>query len=196
LKRRAANRAATWLLAGGASLLVLGVAREARALPLLTLSANLRGLYGTSLGDEEVSPYGAGIGLSGGVTLPMSLCLGASFDYFFGETQAIQSGEVSVSSYQLLGHLGYDISLALLTLRPSLGVGLFHGSVEVGTDGRIGFTDVPGSSSTNDLVVAPGAELLLGLGLWSVSAEVRYDNVFADGDADGLFVGAGLGASL
>ncbi len=189
------KRAARGLLAAAAALFAFGVTRDTQALPLLTLSANLRGLYGTPTRDQEVKPYGGGIGLSAGVTLPASLYPGASFDYFFGETEETQLGNITLSSYQLMADLGYDLSLALLTLRPSLGVGVFH--LDGVADTNNSAFSAGGSDSPTNLLVSPGAELLLGLGLWSVSAEARFDKVFArDGYSDGIFVGAGLGLIL
>jgi hypothetical protein len=161
---------------------VFGVSREAEALPLVTFSGSARGLYGSALGDPGLNAYGAGIGLRAGVTLPLSLYLGASLDYFLGEEKA----GVSVSRLQVMGNVGYDLGFGPLTLRPFLGVGLSNGSA-----------DSPvGDTSESDLVVAPGAEFAVGLGLLSVSAEARYNKVVADGDADALVLGLGLGFSL
>jgi hypothetical protein len=36
----------------------------------------------------------------------------------------------------------------------------------------------------------------VGLGFLSVGGEVRYNKVFADGDADAIVVGAGVGLSF
>ena len=61
--------------------------------------------------------------------------------------------------------------------------------VEVG--GALAFEE-----TESDFVLSPGAEGIIGLGLFSVSAEVRYNKVFADGDADALIMGVGVGFSL
>ena len=165
---------------------VVAAPREAQALPLLTLSGSARGLYGSALGDATLSAYGAGLGLRAGVTLPTALYLGGSFDYFFGESEEILGVESSVSLLQLMAHAGYDLGLGPLTLRPGLGLGLAQTSLDAGI----------ADESEGDFVISPGAELIVGLGFWSVSAEARYNKIFADGDVDALVFGAGLGFSL
>ena len=123
-----------------------------------------------------------------GITLPSALYLGASFDYFFGESEDdVVDAEFAI--YQLMANVGYDLGLGPLTLRPSLGLGVANSSVEVG--GPISFEE-----TESDFVLSPGAEGIIGLGVLSVSAEVRYNKVFADGDADALIMGVGFGFSL
>lgn len=164
----------------------LGFSGEAHALPLLTLSGSLRGLYGSAFGDPIVNPYGPGLGVRAGITLPASLYLGASLDYFFGESEDVAGIDVSASLLQLMANVGYDAGLGPLTLRPSLGLGLAQSNVEGGA-----FDD-----SKGNFVLSPGAEAIIGLGLLSVSGEVRYNKVFVDGDFDGIYFGVGLGFSL
>jgi hypothetical protein len=159
---------------------------DAAALPLLTLSASLRGLYGSAFGDPEADPYGPGLGVRAGVTLPGSLYLGASLDYFFGDSVDIAGVELNQSLLQVMANVGYDAGLGPLTLRPSVGLGLAQSNVEIG----------PLDESESDFVLSPGAEAIVGLGLLSVSGEVRYNKVFADGDFDGVYFGVGLGFSL
>lgn len=168
---------------------VLGVADRAEALPLLTLSGSLRGLYGSPVGDAEPSAYGPGIGLRGGLTIPSSLYLGASLDYFFGESLEAGGSEISTSLLQVMGHLGYDLGLGPLTLRPGLGLGLSSFSVEISGP-------IDGDESESKFVASPGVEGMISLGLLSVGAEVRYNKVFADGDVDAVVLGVGLGFSL
>lgn len=165
---------------------VMAMPGTAQALPLLTLSASLRGLYGSSSGDPELDPYGPGIGVRAGVTLPASLYLGASLDYFFGESESLAGVDASASLLQVLGNVGYDVGFGPLTLRPSLGFGLAQSNEELGAV----------DESDGNFVLSPGAELFVGLGLLSVSGEVRYNKVFADGDTDAVVLGLGLGFSL
>lgn len=156
--------------------------REAAALPLLGFSASLRGLYGVTLGDQAVNPYGPGLGLRAGLTLPVSLYVGASLDVFAGEDDR----GLAASRIQGMGHVGYDVGLGLVTLRPTLAAGFSHASFEVA-----------GSEFTEgDFLLAPGVEANLGLGLIALGAELRYNKVFAEGDADGLIAGVGLGLSF
>lgn len=165
----------------------LAFSGSAHALPLLTLSGSLRGLYGSDLDDQDVTPYGPGLGLSAGVTLPASLYVGASLDYFFGESATIAGLDASASLFQVLGHVGYDLGFWPLTLRPSLGLGFAQSSVDL---------EGLGDSSDSDFVLSPGAELFVGLGLLTVSGEVRYNKIFSDSGVDALILGVGLGFSL
>jgi hypothetical protein len=183
------SRSVRGLAASGslaAFIAVLAAPRDAQALPLLTISGSARGLYGAPLGDPPLSAYGAGFGLRAGLTLPTALYLGGSFDYFFGESEELLGVDASASLLQLMAVAGYDLGLGPLTLRPSLGLGLAQTSVDAGI----------ADTSEGDFVLSPGAELIVGLGFWSVSAEARYNKIFADGDADALVFGAGLGFSL
>jgi hypothetical protein len=181
------------MVAGAAGFFTLAVSADAQALPLITLSGSVRGLYGSAVADSDLNPYGLGLGLRAGVTLPMSLYLGASFDYFAGESEEILGADISVGIYQLMANVGYDLGLGPipLTLRPSLGFGYSHLNADVGdADIQIGSED-----SESDFVLSPGAELILGLGLLTLSAEARYNKVFAD-DSDGVILGVGVGFSL
>lgn len=164
----------------------LAFSGDADALPLLTISGSLRGLYGSALGDPALNPYGPGLGLRAGVTLPTSLYLGASLDYFFGESEEVEGVDISASLLQVMANVGYDLGLGPLTLRPSLGLGLAQSNAEA--------ADI--DTSEANFALSPGAEAIVGLGLLSVSGEVRYNKVFADDDLDGLYFGVGLGFSL
>jgi len=171
-------------VAGGVC--ALAAPREAQALPLLTFSASLRGLYGSVSGDPDLNPYTAGLGLRAGVTLPASLYLGASMDYFFGESESVNGFDTSASVLQFLGNVGYDFGLGPLTLRPLVGFGYAQRNVELGDQ------DV----SEGDFALSPGVEAIIGLGLLSVGGELRYNKVFADDDIDAVIIGLGLGISI
>ena len=173
-----------------AALLVLGTSSTAQALPLVTLSGSVRGLYGSPTDDLRPDPYGGGIGLRLGVTLPASLYLGGSFDYFFGEseTNALEVKQ-SASVLQLMARVGYDLGVGPVTLRPQLGLGLAQSQQDVGDIGV----------SESDFALAPGAEFIFGLGLLSLSAEANYNIVFVGDDeqsANAWILGLGLGFSL
>ena len=173
-----------------AALLVLGTSSTAHALPLVTLSGSVRGLYGSPADDLGLNPYGGGIGLRLGVTLPASLYLGGSFDYFFGESETNAADlEQSVSVLQLMARVGYDVDIGPVTMRPQLGLGLAQSQLDFGGI----------STSESDFALAPGAEFIFGLGLLSLSAEANYNVVFA-GDNDQVtnawILGLGLGVSF
>jgi outer membrane protein with beta-barrel domain len=146
----------------------------------------VRGLYGSALGDAELNGYGPGFGLRAGVTLPASLYLGASFDYFFGETDSVAGVDISASVLQVLANVGYDAGLGPITLRPNLGFGLAQTEAEL----------EDASTSEGNFAISPGVEAFLGLGLLTVSGELRYNHIFAEGDGDAIIVGVGLGLTL
>jgi opacity protein-like surface antigen len=173
-----------------AALLVLGTSSIAHALPLVTLSGSARGLYGSPSDDLGLNSYGGGIGLRLGVTLPASLYLGGSFDYFFGESETNAADlEQSASVLQGMARVGYDLGVGPVTLRPQLGLGLARYHADFGGV----------SASESDFALAPGAEFIFGLGLLSLSAEANYNVIFA-GDNDQItnawILGLGLGFSL
>jgi hypothetical protein len=179
-------RAIVHALAAAGAVCALTAPSAARALPLITLSASLRGLYGAVSGDPALNPYGPGIGVRAGVTLPASLYLGASVDYFFGESESEAGIDSSASMLQVLGNVGYDFGFGPLTLRPNLGFGLAQSNVELGEE----------DASEGNFALSPGVEAVIGLGLLNVGGELRYNKVFADGDVDAVIVGIGLGASI
>lgn len=176
------------VLTVAATLVPLTTTSTASALPLLTISGSARGLYGSPTGDTELNPYGVGLGLRAGVTLPASLYLGASYDYFFGESDTGGALDVSSSLQQFMGRVGYDLGLGPLTLRPQLGFGVAQASSELG----------PVEDTASEFVLAPAVEFSFGLGLLSLGAEVSYNKVFADDgvEADGVVLGVGLGFSI
>jgi Outer membrane protein beta-barrel domain len=174
------------LLAVAGGLCAVAAPREARALPLLTFSASLRGLYGSVSGEPDLNPYTAGLGVRAGLTLPSSFYLGASVDYFFGESESVAGFDTSASVFQLLGNVGYDFGLGPLTLRPLVGLGYAQRNVDIGDQ----------DASEGDFALSPGVEAIFGFGLLSVGGELRYNKVFADDDIDAVIVGLGLGLSL
>jgi hypothetical protein len=207
MKIQSSGRWGVRFLGGLSALALLALERDAHALPLLTLWGSVRGLYGSVAGDEAkvavgsstntqyetVNGYGPGLGLSAGVTLPLSLYLGASYDYFFGETVSFSGGpDVSRASSQLLARVGYDLGLGPLTLRPELGLGALFSSVEVeGGEPEISDRDL----TANGTVLAPAVEAFFGLGLLNINAEARYELVAGD-NSNALVIGLGLGLSL
>jgi uncharacterized protein with beta-barrel porin domain len=183
--RRSSRVIARALAVAGAAA-ALSASKPAEALPLLTLSGSVRGLYGSATGDQELNPYGPGLGLRAGVTLPASLYLGASLDWFAGESESVAGIDTSASLLQVLANVGYDAGFGPLTLRPFLGLGLAQATASVG--------DI--DESDGNFVLSPGAELSIGLGLLSVGAEVRYNHIFVDDNIDGVIIGVGLGFSI
>lgn len=207
LSRGSRRSSGPWVAAIVCAAATLGFAASASALPLITFSADLRGLYGSALGGEEVVDYyGPGIGLRAGVSLPLGWYVGASADHYFGvKADEVTAGtpvpEFTASQTQFLGHLGFDWGIGPLSLRPTLGAGYAMSDIEL-ESASAGFTS-PGSEG--DFMLSPGAEFVVSLGLLTVGAEARYNYVFRgsvadalgkDADAGALIFGFGFGLSL
>lgn len=190
-------------LAALTAVAALTASTDAGALPLLQISGNARWLYAAHVDDEDSELSSPGFGLSAGVTLPLSLYLGASFQYFVGTDRSYTylgpSGAVAArekfsnSSFQLLAHVGYDVGLLALTLRPSLGLGWWR-SVYQGTCG--GGCDP--NFNRDGVSISPGVELLYSFGLLNVSGEARFDAVAFSpgGSTQSMIFGLGAGFSL
>ncbi len=168
----------------------LAMVERASALPLVSVDLSLRGLYGSATGDGELNAYGPGIGVRAGVSLPLSLYLGGSYDYFFGESSEVLGVDTSVSISQFMGHIGSNFGLGPISVRPTLGIGLSQATSEVEGGG------VSASDSEGAFVLSPGAEVLFSLGLISVSAEARYNAVLDEDRDDAIVVGAGIGVGF
>jgi hypothetical protein len=134
--------------------------------------------YGKELNEGDFNPWGTGLGIEGGYTLPiLNVYLGGNAEYFFGAKSDVKSsvlsGSVDGHIFQLSAEGGYDIGLGpLLVLRPKLGIGFASPHVEVCTP------DCDKRNDTNFLL-APGAKLLLFTSHFSLSADVRYALLFA-----------------
>jgi hypothetical protein len=181
-----------WAAALGALGAVASLSANAAA---AGISASVRALYGFGLGDSQTisvggatssstdwNPYGLGVGLRGGVTLS-SFYLGASFDYFASETTKLEGIEVSGGRTQWMANLGYEFGLSLLTLRPFIGIGYARTSIKSGQSG---------DESQDDFAFAPGAEVMVSLGFFNISGELRYSLA----NTDALIAGIGAGISF
>lgn len=151
--------------------------------------------YGIYVGEGNVNPYGFGLGAHGGYTLDMNLHLGASFEYFFGESQNVPGGSDSIKLWNLMFEPGYDIAIGdTMLIRPQLGIGLTNVSSEV-------CLNVPGvasgcnSDSTGRFAMAPGAKFMIDFGGFYGMAGLRFHHIFTDGgNADALLLNVGAGA--
>lgn len=184
-----------------------GLAASASALPLISFSADVRGLYGSAVGGEKaVDFYGPGIGLRAGVSLPLGWYVGASVDHYFGVDVDAVSGdspipEFKTSQTQFLGHLGLDWGIGPLSLRPTLGAGFSMSDIDVSAVGADAATETTSGAFT----MSPGAEFIVSLGLFTIGAELRYNYVFRDDlidlatqktDKGAIIYGFGFGLSI
>jgi hypothetical protein len=137
--------------------------------------------------------YGIGIGVRGGVTLPvLPLYIGGTFMYHLGTTV----GEIKTNVFYLGPEVGYELSLGPATIRPYLGVG-YASARSSGSFcfGGLGCTDV--SNSEGKIAFWPGVTGLVGVGPVFVGADLRYtvitDVPDGNGNAFGAFATLGMG---
>jgi hypothetical protein len=144
--------------------------RDASALGPIDLELGLKAGGGTNpLGNPQPpNPLGFGIGARGGVSL-FSVYAGLNVMYYFGSSQTLDnpgpSGSVSTTSANLHslmygGELGYNIKLAILTIRPQVGLGNY-------TQSETGISDV------NNLYVEPGVTGMIALGTFFLGADAN-----------------------
>jgi hypothetical protein len=145
--------------------------------------------YGLEMNDGDFNPWGPGLGVQAGYTLPNAVYVGGLFEYFFGDKQETLGIKVTGNIWQVMGEGGYDIGLGdTFVIRPKLGVGLANSSAEIcGTGAPCQ------SSSSSDLAIAPGATFMLFVPHFKLSADVRYDLVFSDETQKALIFTVGFG---
>jgi opacity protein-like surface antigen len=146
--------------------------------------------YGLELEEGDFNPWGPGLGLQVGYTLPAAaIYVGGNFDYFFGDTLDVGGVELSGNIWQLMAEAGYDVGLGeVVVLRPKIGVGFASLNAETCIDPG-GCTD----DSSTDFALAPGATFILLTEKFSLSLDVRYDMIFADETLNALIFSAGVG---
>src|SRR3954470_14749046 len=81
--------------------------------------------YGIEMNSGDVNPWGIGLGLDGGYTLPNAVYLGGNIEYFFGDSVGDDINGATINIWQLSAEGGYDIGLGpIFVLRPKVGLGL------------------------------------------------------------------------
>ncbi len=159
------------------------------------------GLLGYGFSTEKhspVNPYGLGLGLSAGLTLPgIPIYAGARLVGFLGakgHTPSVLPG--ASATEQSLSYLTYGIDLGYelgknLVLRPSLGIGraVLKGKVTIPGAAEI-------SASDGSLYLAPGIALLVKAGLLFVGAEARYMFLTESKHVSGMSLLASVGVTL
>lgn len=178
--------------------LLTGLAALAVALPSFAdepatagrLQIGLGFRYGAELNEGDFNPWGTGIGLDGGYTLPvLPIYVGGNFEYFFGSTLESPGAKLEGNIWQLMAEGGYDIGLgSRVVLRPKLGLGYAHTKLETCLTG-FGCA----SDKSSDFAVAPGATFMLFLPMLSLSFDGRYEMVLADETAKAFIFSAGIG---
>jgi hypothetical protein len=152
--------------------------------------------YGAELNEGDFNPWGTGIGLEVGYTLPvLPIYVGGNAEYFFGNkislggTPTIAAGSVESHIWQLSAEGGYDFGLGdHVVLRPKLGLGFASPSVEVCGGGLPCRKD----SETKGLI-APGAKLILMFSRIELSFDGRYAVVLSDPASKAFIFSVGIG---
>jgi hypothetical protein len=146
--------------------------------------------YGAELNDGDFNPWGTGLGLEAGYTLPLlPIYVGGNAEYFFGDS--VESGGVKVDGkiWQISAEGGYDFGVGdHLVIRPKLGLGFATASTEA-------CAGVLGCSSNSDTkpLIAPGAKFILMFSRFELSFDGRYAVVTSDPSAKAFIFSAGVG---
>ena len=167
----------------------------------LSYSGSVGAFYGgLPAASDSVNPYGMGLGLRLGSTLPVGLYLALSYEHFFGgepsEVSNIYAYEREATTEQLQGWVGYELPLDGITLRPCLGLGAAYMQEQTLT------TDQQGGRERSEedafgFVASPALQLIFPVGPASLLVEGRYSIVpEAVAEADALLVGVGFGAEI
>lgn len=174
-----------WVLLGlvtaGGVLTSLPAAAEPATANVLQIGLGFR--YGFEMEDGDFNPWGPGIGLDVGYTLPSAVYLGGAFDYFFGDEQEGRSANI----WQLMAEGGYDLGAGPFVLRPKLGVGF------ASLNDELCVLDACSDESSTEFAIAPGATLMYIGEKISLSVDLRYDMIFAEQTLNALIFSAGIG---
>jgi opacity protein-like surface antigen len=149
--------------------------------------------YGALLSDGEPNPWGTGLGLSVGYTLPVAIYVGGNFEYFLGGSASTAGFKISSNIWQLSAEGGYDFGLGEnFVIRPKVGLGLANVSNEV--EGcPAGLVCGAGRGSETKPLVAPGATFMLFTRHLSLAIDARYAMVLSDPSVKGLIFSVGIG---
>jgi hypothetical protein len=182
-------------VAAAAGLAASLLALPAQADPPATANSVQLGVgfrYGFELEEGDFNPWGTGIGVEAGYTLPSALYLGGNFDYFFGEKLEEAEGvSIEGNIWQLMGEAGYDLGFGqgpFFVIRPKAGVGI----AGLNSEACLGMLGCESTSET-DFAIAPGATFLLLTKSVSLSLDLRYDMIFADEMLNALLFSVGIG---
>jgi hypothetical protein len=137
----------------------LSSAPDAHALGPIDLEIAAKGGYGTNPFGGSVNPLGAGLGGRAGVGF-FGFYGGIAGLYYLGGSQ----DGVSVHTAMYGFEAGYNWKIAILTIRPQVGIGNFTYSV----------SGAPSANgNTSDLYVEPGVTGLVSLGVLFVGADAN-----------------------
>ena len=149
------------VVAAAAAVVLTGsVARDAHALGPIDLELAAKAGGGTNPSSGPINPLGVGLGGRGGVSF-FGIYAGVDAMYYLGGSQTVDGEKYSVHTVMYGLDLGYNFKIAILTIRPLLGIGNFVVSSS------------PSSGSENNLYLEPGVTALVSLGTLFVGADAN-----------------------
>lgn len=144
--------------------------------------------YGIEMNEGDLNPWGIGLGINGGYTLPNAVYLGGNIEYFFGDSAGDDINGASANIWQLSAEGGYDIGLGpIFVLRPKLGLGLANIHAKACVLGACA------SANESDFALFPGVTFMVMPPGFNLSADVRYELVFSDQTEKALLLAFGIG---
>ena len=114
---------------------------------------------GTNPSSSPINPLGFGLGGRGGASF-FGFYGGVDLMYYFGGSQSVLGQNVSLNTLMYGLDLGYNFKVAILTIRPLLGIGNFTVSSNVG-------------GSASKLYLEPGLTGLVSFGTLFVGADAN-----------------------
>lgn len=162
------RRTSLFLAAAAVGVALTCIPRDASALGPVDIELGLKAGGATNPfggNPQPPNPLGFGLGARGGISF-FSVYAGLNVLYYFGSSQDLpnpgggSATSINVHSLMYGGELGYNISLAILTIRPQIGLGNFVLSATNAND------------ATN-LYVEPGVTGLISLGTFFVGADAN-----------------------
>jgi|SoiMethySBSTD1v2_1073268.scaffolds.fasta_scaffold38119_2 outer membrane protein with beta-barrel domain len=163
MSRRTSSLLVRLSLAAFALLGAATYATPASAAPAFTLQRGTIG-GGIRFGTEDLN---FGLGVRGGYTLDMGVYLGGLFDYWFGDSDEVNTfvgtQESSYSAWDFMGVVGYDAGITpSIVIRPFGGFGIVHEEAEV--CGTVIFANGCVDSDDSDGAAVLGGEALFEIG--------------------------------
>jgi hypothetical protein len=150
--------------------------REAFALGPVDLEAAVLVGGGTStIGSSALganpNPLGFGFGARAGVGI-FGFYGGVTAQYYVGESVDNAAGHYHMSSSLAGLEGGYNFGLAMLTVRPQLGLGYYNAGGSYPIPQGIGMV-ASGSYNSGSVYLEPGVTGLLSFGMWIVGADAN-----------------------
>ena len=189
---------ARWIATGALGLVLgLGVVSPAYAQStppatagVLQIGAGFR--YGIDFEEGDLNPFGAGLGIDVGLTLPSAVYFGGVFDYFFGGSLEEAGLELTANIWQFMAEGGYDLALSERWV--------FRGKGGLGYAGLVQETCIDQGmgaqcedTSDGGFALAPGVALMYLGESFSFGLNTRYDIIFLDESVQGLIFSVGIG---